>query len=114
LDTPQGTEPEAVRSEALDLDEVLNPDLRASAGQMNNEVDGLSDEGNLRGDTGLLGQLIESENRFRGTVGVDGRKPAGMPCIPGLQEDVGLRAAHLTDDDAAGKEAENSAQEKGD
>jgi hypothetical protein len=94
--TPQGTKAESVRAESLDLDEVLDAELRSASGEMDDEVDGLSDQGGLGGDTGLLGELVEAEERLGSAVGVNGGEPSGVAGVPGLEEGMGLGAADLS------------------
>src|ERR1044072_1229700 len=96
----------AVGRQAGDVNELGDAPPAATALDVDDEADRLRDERPLRRHAGLLGQVVEPEQRGRRVVGVDGRAAAGTPRVPTLEEVERLPAADLPDDDPLGGEVD--------
>ena len=72
---------------------------------MDDEADGVGDEGALRRHTRFLRELVQALQGRQRVVGVNGGATAGMPGVPGLEKIKGFAAPNLSDDDSVGIEA---------
>src|SRR3546814_21127661 len=88
-------------------------DLAAGTSSRNehDEVDGLGDQAPGNGDDIFRDELFDAVKRGPSAVGMDGRDPAGMPGIPGLEHVEGFAAPHFADDDAVGTETQGGAHQ---
>ena len=68
----------AIGPEAEDADQVLDAASPVAAFHQHDEVHGLGDELDLRGDVGALAQAVEAQERPHGILGVEGAQAAGM------------------------------------
>src|SRR5215813_10065241 len=63
------------------------------------EIHRFRDERLLGSARRFCDETLQPRQIANGIIGVHGRHPAGMACIPSFQEGVGLRSANFSDDD---------------